>query len=983
MNDHNSVKQLFIRTVSLNTGPIALANKDIQSYYDQPGLEDTEPWALKPEIPSEEEILGTNSGDTLDLAPNNIEGPWISKEAYLQTHYNLLREDSVAPLRDAVAYVREKPHMMDSKDVSIYDKVYVVGLTFAQQGLGFRIQFSTQRSGKRIIWEYSKRLISGAVVALSPAADAFQTKCVLAIVAARPLETVQRQPPMIDIYFSRPEDAAFDPHQEWIMVEAKTGYYEASRHTMSALQKMSREKFPLAENICFLMPNVEPPLYIRQNPVLELQSAIDENELEGRVNVLDRWPNFPTGDLDITQWEALHQMLTKSLTVVQGPPGTGKTFVSIMALKVLISNMKPGDPPVIVSSHTNHALDQLLVHISRFEPNYIRLGSRSSDLEIKKRTLFNVRKSQPTVSVHGSVLGSASGKQRSLKQSIMALLKPFDLESSKSPIPCSLFFNYGLLTQSQYDSLSKGAKNWIRPGDRDEADPISAWLGDQLVRFKVTYAADNFGFIEDEIDLEYEQLKELEAEHGVEEDDFETLKGDYIHVEEGFKGFRGNDKAAIDYSKYSDLWEIPVKERGAVYNALRKLAKEKVLGQFRQYVSEYMRDCKDIQIGKWERDNLVLQTAKVIGVTATGLSKYRGLISSLKPRIVLIEEAAEVIEAPIAAACLESVQHMILVGDHQQLKGHCAVQELGAEPFFLEMSMFERLVRNGLEYVTLRKQRRMAPEIRRLLTPIYGELQDHESVHHRPSIPGMGNVRSFFFCHNWPETSDSLSSKMNETEAEMIVGFYVHLVLSGVSVKDITILTFYNGQRKKLLKLLRSNSYLQGQYVKVVTVDSYQGEENEIVILSLVRGGQRSIGFLAVENRVCVALSRARSGFFIFGNARTVASANPLWREVLNLMASQRSPQPLVSTQLPLTCSSHGNTIYKKDPSDWSDTNGGCGVPCEETLECGHRCPMLCHGFSHDRVQCDKRCDRQMRCGHFCSQPCSKEYTCTCKCPLI
>lgn len=110
------------RTVSLNTGPVALANKDIQSYYDQPCLEDSEPWALKPEIPSEEEILGTDSGDTLDLEPNNIDGPWISKEAYLRTHYNLLREDSVAPLRDAVAYVRERPHMMDSKDVSIYDQ---------------------------------------------------------------------------------------------------------------------------------------------------------------------------------------------------------------------------------------------------------------------------------------------------------------------------------------------------------------------------------------------------------------------------------------------------------------------------------------------------------------------------------------------------------------------------------------------------------------------------------------------------------------------------------------------------------------------------------------------------------------------------------------------------------------------------------------------------------------------------------------------
>ncbi|KAL4896040.1 P-loop containing nucleoside triphosphate hydrolase protein [Aspergillus ambiguus] len=811
---HTGASQMRQKRPTMKIHPVALANKDIRYYYNQPSLEEAEPWSLRPEIPSHEEILGTETDDTvIDLVPNQIKGPWGSRETYLQAHYDLLREDSVAPLRDAVAYVRANPTMTDSKSVSIYDKVHIVGLTFAQQGLGFRVQFSTQRSRKRIIWEYTKRLISGTIVALSPADDAFQAECVIAIVAARPLEQVQLQPPQIDIYFAQPEDVDFDPHKEWIMVEARTGYYEASRHTMTALQKMRRETFPLAENICFLQPNIEPPAYVQQNPIVKLQSAIDETQREGKVDVLNGWPGAPTGDLDDTQWEALRQILTKRLAIVQGPPGTGKTFVSVVALKVLISNMKPDDPPIIVSSQTNHALDQLLVHISRFEQNYIRLGSRSSDLDVKKHTLFNVKKTQPTVSLHGSILGSARGKQRSLQQGILRLLKPFDLEYIEAPLPSSLFFEYGLLTQSQFDSLTKGAKDWIRPSDREDADPISAWLGDQLVRFKVKYAADNFGFAEDEVDLEYEQLKELDAEHGVDEDDYDILRGDYLHIGEGFRGLRRPDKGAIDYRKYSDMWRIPVKERGAVYGVLCMLAKEKVLSHLRPLVAEYTRNSKDIQIGKWERDSIFLQTAKVIGVTATGLSKYRGLIASLKPKIVLIEEAAEVIEAPIAVSCLESVQHMILVGDHQQLKGHCSVEELGGEPFFLAVSMFERLVNNGLEYVTLRKQRRMAPEIRRLLDPIYGKLQDHESVHQRPDIPGMGSVRSYFFTHDWPESSDSLSSKVNEMEAEMIVGFYVHLVLSGVPVQDITILTFYNGQRKKLLKMLRSNSYLQGDTI--------------------------------------------------------------------------------------------------------------------------------------------------------------------------
>ena len=64
----------------------------------------------------------------------------------------------------------------------------------------------------------------------------------IAIVAARPLEGVQQHPPEIDLFFSRPDDFDFDPHKEWIMVEAKDGYYESTRHTMTALQKLSQEK---------------------------------------------------------------------------------------------------------------------------------------------------------------------------------------------------------------------------------------------------------------------------------------------------------------------------------------------------------------------------------------------------------------------------------------------------------------------------------------------------------------------------------------------------------------------------------------------------------------------------------------------------------------------------------------------------------------------------------------------------------------------
>ena len=78
-------------------------------------------------------------------------------------------------------------------------------------------------------------------------------------------------------------------------------------------------------------------------------------------------------------------------------------------------------------------------------------------------------------------------------------------------------------------------------------------------------------------------------------------------------------------------------------------------------------------------------------------------------------------------------------------------------------------------------------------------------------------------------------SKVNVEEAELIVKFFAYLVLNGTEPADITVLTFYNGQRKLILRKLREHPEMMGHAFKVVTVDSYQGEENEVVLLSLVR----------------------------------------------------------------------------------------------------------------------------------------------------
>ncbi|KAM5448740.1 putative RNA helicase [Microsporum audouinii] len=885
--------------------PTVQIDKEVREYFTKaihsgtPGT-----WSAKPELPPPEEVLGLDDGEVISLSVNQIQGPWPSKEDYLKTHYELLREDAVAPLRDAVAYFRHDPKMSDSSQCCVYEKVHIVGVTFAQTGIAARVQFSTFRAGKKIVWEYSKRLMTGNIVALSPASDSFRSKCIVATVAARPLDGLKASPPEIDIFFARPEDAEFDYQQEWVMVEGRVGYFEAARHTLSALQKLSNESFPLSEYICDLKSTIGAPQYLQENPLVKMTSVLPDQQGHQKIDLSKEWPTHP-GTLDPSQWKALHQIMTKRLSIIQGPPGTGKTHVSVVAVKVMLDNIRHGDPPIVIAAQTNHALDQLLRHISRFEQRYVRLGGRSADPDIRTRTVFELRKKNNFPSAIGGSLGPARKELRELTDQVVELLSPFRTEHSHSPLQPSLFLNLGIISITQHNSLIKGATGWVRAGDR--TDPMSVWLGDALTKFELVYEQENFGFVEEEIDLEYEQLKELEAEHGLDDDDYEILKGQYLGMRELFttRGHRSYPEKSIEgsYLKYDDMWKIPSAARAATYSLLLRRAKDIVRSKFRRILEKYDVACRNAKIGKWERDSLILREARIIGMTTTGLSKYRALVSSLRPKIILIEEAAEVLEAPVTAACLESLQHLILVGDHQQLRGSCSMQELEGDPYYLSISMFERLVRNSIPFKRLTSQRRMIPEIRRILSLIYNDLHDHSSVLEQPDIPGMGGINSYFFTHVWAESFDNLSSKYNQKEARMVVGFYVYLHMNGVPVKDITILTFYNGQRKYILKALKDNPLFHGQYTKVVTVDSYQGEENEIVLLSLVRSNEgNNIGFLANENRVCVALSRARRGFYIFGNAESLAISNGLWWQVAQIM---RNAPKRLGYFLPLMCKKH------------------------------------------------------------------------------
>lgn len=93
--------------------------------------------------------------------------------------------------------------------------------------------------------------------------------------------------------------------------------------------------------------------------------------------------------------------------------------------------------------------------------------------------------------------------------------------------------------------------------------------------------------------------------------------------------------------------------------------------------------------------------------------------------------------------------------------------------------------------------------------------------------------------------------------------------------------------------------------VRISTIDNFQGEENDIILLSLVRSNQDNrAGFVNDNNRACVALSRARKGLYVIGNFECVTSKSKIWTAVVEDVKEQGC----FGRVLPLACQRHANT---------------------------------------------------------------------------
>ncbi|NXD26029.1 ZNFX1 protein, partial [Spelaeornis formosus] len=982
------------------------------------------------------------------LRPNFVFGRYESTSIYLDTHFRLLREDFVRPLREGIMEILQNLQDRNLRkkkfdDIRIYFDARIIAPGCSSTGIVYKVQFDTKPL-RFVQWQNSKRLLYGSLVCMSQ--DHFET-FLFATVSSR--NAAELANGIVELCFdenSQPLLAEVQPSDSFLMVET-TAYFEAYHHVLEGLQEMREEDVPFQKYIVECDAQVKEPAYLTVDTAYNLAPLMNTSHKEKcpdslkSVCILDpnQWLSMETLKLDESQMQALNLALTKELAIIQGPPGTGKTYVGLKIVQALLTNdhvwqnthMKR---PILIVCYTNHALDQFLEGILSFQGDgIVRIGGRSNSVALHKFTLKELRRLTYRFDFRDHLSESYGNIMSEMKAAEQELLyRAKRLECTTYGVLHERYLKPYMAPQ-HWDSLIRALEDSEFYSIGSRCSLIQEWLGLGVSAFTQNAAenmwAENPGYQQereeegkDEAEEELLEIPEMadliEAERVIEDEKtanpWRSRKEDGIAVHElasvmlAVKLDQGegtaqpkqetmqwevtpgqrrkikqkmkaelcklNTMTELEANAVQDVWQLDLSSRWSLYRLWLKTYQASIRENILEHEQQYQAAAAKLKELKLEQDLCILNNARIVGMTTTGAAKYRRILQYVEPRIVIVEEAAEVLEAHTITTLSKDCQHLILIGDHQQLQPSANVYDL-AKNFNLEVSLFERLIKVDFPFVCLKYQHRMRPEIAQLTSPhIYQKLENHPSVLEYENIKGV-STNVFFVEHEVPEQEiQEGKSHQNPHEARFIVELCKYLLCQGYEPSQITILTTYTGQLFCLHKLMPAKVF---HGVKVHVVDKYQGEENDIILLSLVRSNkQERPGFLQIPNRICVALSRAKKGLYCIGNMKMLAKI-PLWNKIIQTLGKNGH----IGQSLELCCQNHPET--KTQVSTGEDFNrvpeGGCTHPCEFRLSCGHVCTRACHPYDleHKDYRCLKPCQKVLcadghRCPLSCYEPCGK-----------
>ena len=361
---------------------------------------------------------------------------------------------------------------------------------------------------------------------------------------------------------------------------------------------------------------------------------------------------------------------------------------------------------------------------------------------------------------------------------------------------------------------------------------------------------------------------------------------------------------------YPQLW--------AIRKAIRELRKNRKKGSenYHQKIERLKSRAAEIEI----RINAELfGEARVIACTLVG-SAHR-LLEGMKFGTLFIDEAAQALEA----ACwipMRRASRVILAGDHCQLPP--TVKSIAALRAGLGKTLMERIAENKPEVVTLLKiQYRMNDEIMRFSSDWFygGEVESAPQIKYR-SVLDYDHPITWIDTSNEenqitiegedaPEDSASTASsvsaanqnsdlnfkeqfvgesfgRINKAEAELtlltLAEYFTKIGKQRVLEEsiDVGIISPYRAQVQYLKKLIKKYEFFKPyrRLISVNTVDGFQGQERDVILISLVRSNDEGqIGFLKDLRRMNVAMTRARMKLFILGNKDTMTK-HPFYKKL-------------------------------------------------------------------------------------------------------
>ncbi|KAI1462410.1 hypothetical protein F4805DRAFT_464617 [Annulohypoxylon moriforme] len=946
----------------------------------------------------------------------------------LDREFRLLREDTVGQLRDAVGAqldAMRSPHQKKDRGnknntrTYAYNQVSIENIVFDKlRGMELLVRFHQPISKKtaqqrRDWWEHSKRLQpSGLVCMVSEYQDVLfgvVSESTAVTEGAKGRVTDGEEPPKklsladdevfayayLHLAEVRPKDIGqtlrwfqdtSNKKQQRCLVEFPRVLLPSFQHTLMALQRMSKKSNVPFDDL--LAPSehefeldtkvVGAPQYTTK-PGFSFNLNCLTND-DATLNHSPRTPLDPQtlsnhSSLDLTQSSALLNTLSRRIALIQGPPGTGKSYTGEKLIKVLLANKRQANlGPILCVCYTNHALDQLLVHLRRDGVKIIRIGSRSKAEELEG---VNLR-----------VVAKAAERTKAEKGSLWELRNERDDDADS-------------ITRSIQDLASCQTPSRIRD------------------------------FLSEFYPQHYRSLFALEDSEGYKQQQGRRTNPSQL-LGQWRRGGLGNNSTArsVDDLLNVDVWSMNNTERLRIYNSWVRKIRDPLITDIIHKYQKYESTKNELDKVSRDLDLRCLHESEVVGVTTTGLARNIDMLQKLRCKVMLCEEAGEVLEAHTLTALLPSVEHAILIGDHQQLRPQIVNYDLqstsyrGAQ-YSLDVSLFERLINPAydtdprLPYDTLETQRRMHPNVSELIrSTLYPALEDGGTVAKYPEIFGM-KKRLFWLHHESPEDQEmqldpTTTSHTNTFEIEMTIALVQHLVRQGsYGADDIAVITPYLGQLHRLRREMgrlfeisvgeRDLEELEAldadtptdenmvsltqksqavkrtllKSIRLATVDNFQGEEAKVVVISLVRSNSANkCGFLSTSNRINVLLSRAQHGMYLIGNANTYKHVD-MWAKVLGILERNGG----IGRELELQCPRHPDPeepllVSKADDFLRVAPEGGCILRCDRRLSCGHSCINRCHHENlHNAVKCLEPCPRlkkgcQHPCRFACGDPC-------------